>query len=268
MRDVAGFYEGYSEGDRLTRSRVRSLEKIGTMACLEKYLVDGGKVADLGAGEGAYAFELAKRGQDVLALDITPKHVEAMAARVEAEKLKRIRPTLGDATDLSALASETFDLVLLFGPYYHLRLKSERAKCLAECARVVKRGGIVAVAYINRGWAIPYYFKSGLPLSSEVIEALQREEYTETFGFDKFLDVAFFSTPRLVESELAISGLEVVEHVATDGPYAFLADEIDKLGEEDWKTIRDYHLSVYAEPESLGMSNHGLAIGRKKALPA
>lgn len=55
MGEVPGFYACYSEGDGLRRSRTRSLERIVAMDRVSKYLVEGGRVADIGAGEGAYA---------------------------------------------------------------------------------------------------------------------------------------------------------------------------------------------------------------------
>lgn len=262
MNEVASFYSAYSEGDRLRRDRTHSLERIVTMRTIEKYLAPGGATADIGAAEGAYSFELAERGQDVFALDITPKHVEVLRSRIASEGRVGVSCELGSALDIPR-PEGSFDLVLCFGPYYHLRRKAERARCLAECVRIAKAGAYVAIAYINRGFAVPYYFRSGISLGPELTEKLDREDYTESFGFDPFLDVSFFSTPPLVEAEARAAGLEIAEHIAVDGIYAFMQKEIEALSEAQWRDLVEYHYAHCAERDCLGLSNHGLVVGRK-----
>jgi SAM-dependent methyltransferase len=43
-----------------------------------------------------------------------------------------------------------FDVVLLLGPLYHVHERSDRDRTLAEARRVVRPGGLIAVAAINR----------------------------------------------------------------------------------------------------------------------
>ncbi len=51
---------------------------------------------------------------------------------------------------MSVFESESFDAVLCMGAFYHLKSKEERRQCIAECLRVLKKGGIFILAYINR----------------------------------------------------------------------------------------------------------------------
>jgi ubiquinone/menaquinone biosynthesis C-methylase UbiE len=54
----------------------------------------------------------------------------------------------GDARELD-LADASVDAVLLLGPLYHLRQRSDRVRALAEARRVVRPGGPVSG---SRGW--------------------------------------------------------------------------------------------------------------------
>src|SRR5947209_3924398 len=47
-------------------------------------------------------------------------------------------------------ASEIFDAVLLLGPLYHLLQPEERCAAVAEAARILKPGGCLLAAGINR----------------------------------------------------------------------------------------------------------------------
>ena len=79
----------------------------------------GMKVLDLGCGDGTTALPSARRGADVLGVDISGPLVEAGNRRAQAEGLKNIRFQEGDASNLSDLADGTFDLVVsIFGAMF------------------------------------------------------------------------------------------------------------------------------------------------------
>ncbi len=79
----------------------------------------GMKVLDLACGDGATALPMARRGADVLGVDIARNLVAAAQARVAAEGLTNVRIVEGDACDLSDLPDDSFDLVLsMFGAMF------------------------------------------------------------------------------------------------------------------------------------------------------
>ena len=79
----------------------------------------GLKVLDLGCGDGTTALPAAKRGADVLGVDIARNLVEAGNRRAQAQGLTNIRFQEGDATDLAGLQDKTFDLVVsIFGAMF------------------------------------------------------------------------------------------------------------------------------------------------------
>lgn len=79
----------------------------------------GLKVLDLGCGDGTTALPEARRGAEVLGVDISSNLVSAGNRRARAEGLANIRFQEGDATDLRDLDDESFDLVVsIFGAMF------------------------------------------------------------------------------------------------------------------------------------------------------
>jgi tRNA (mo5U34)-methyltransferase len=83
--------------------------------------MSGMRALDVGCNAGFYSFELARRGADVLALDIDEHYLEQ--ARWAAERIEvagRVELRRMGVYELGRLC-ERFDLVLLLGVLYHLR---------------------------------------------------------------------------------------------------------------------------------------------------
>jgi SAM-dependent methyltransferase len=79
----------------------------------------GLKVLDLGCGDGTTALPAARRGADVLGVDIARNLVEAGNRRAREHGLTNLRFQEGDACNLSELADDTFDLVVsIFGAMF------------------------------------------------------------------------------------------------------------------------------------------------------
>lgn len=100
----------------------------------------GLKVLDLGCGDGTTALPSAQLGADVLGVDIASNLVAAGNRRAQEAGLTNLKFEEGDATDLKALADDTFDLVVsVFGAMFAPR-PFDVAK---EMYRVTKPGGKV-----------------------------------------------------------------------------------------------------------------------------
>ena len=79
------------------------------------------RALDIGCNAGFYAFELAKRGASVLAVDHDPHYlVQAKWARAQLGLDERVQLRELGVYDLGEL-DERFDLVLFMGVLYHLR---------------------------------------------------------------------------------------------------------------------------------------------------
>jgi len=102
----------------------------------------GMRVLDLGCGDGTTALPAARRGADVLGIDIARNLVDAGNTRAQAERLTNIRFQQGDATNLRELTDRSFDLVVsIFGAMFAPR-PFDVAK---EMVRVTRPGGRIVM---------------------------------------------------------------------------------------------------------------------------
>src|SRR4249920_3007852 len=101
-------------------------------------ITKGLKVLDLGCGDGTTALPEARLGADVLGVDIAGNLVDAASRRAREEGLTNCRFQEGDATNLSELADQSFDLVVsIFGAMFAPK-PFDVAK---EMVRVTRPGG-------------------------------------------------------------------------------------------------------------------------------
>lgn len=102
----------------------------------------GMKVLDLGCGDGTTAVPAAQTGADVLGVDIARNLVAAGNARAQALGLPNLRFQEGDASALTALADNSFDLtVSIFGAMFAPR----PFDVAREMVRVTKPGGRIVM---------------------------------------------------------------------------------------------------------------------------
>jgi SAM-dependent methyltransferase len=105
-------------------------------------IIEGLGVLDLGCGDGTTAVPSAQLGAEVLGVDIASYLVAAGNERAEALGLATLRFQEGDATDLSGLDDESFDLVIsMFGATFAPK-PFDVAK---EMVRVTKPGGRIVM---------------------------------------------------------------------------------------------------------------------------
>jgi SAM-dependent methyltransferase len=99
---------------------------------------EGMKVLDLGCGDGTTAVPAAKRGADVLGVDIASNLVQAGNERASTLGLDNLRFQEGDASDLNELDDDSFDLVVsIFGAMFAPR----PFDVAREIVRVTRPGG-------------------------------------------------------------------------------------------------------------------------------
>src|SRR3954454_7694820 len=102
----------------------------------------GMKVLDLGCGDGTTALPAAKRGADVLGVDIAQNLVEAGNRRATKEGLTNCRFQEGDASNLQGLPDKSFDLVVsIFGAMF----APKPLDVAKEMVRVTKPGGRIVM---------------------------------------------------------------------------------------------------------------------------
>lgn len=259
-------YSLYDEEGRLTRSSTHRIEFMTTITLLERFIRPGMKLLDAGAGTGRYAFYYAEQGCRVTALDLVPKHVESMQRKAAESPALPIRTYAGNAVNLACEADESYDVVLLLGPLYHLPEPEDRKACIREALRVLKPGGVLAAAYINKLFTVPHLVQRQPELLRESLVRKLLDGGAIRAGDEEcFWTDNWFATPEEIRTLLAPFPLETLEHAAADGIAPFISDALNGLGEEQLRVWFSYHLETCREPSALGLSNHGLYIGRKLA---
>ena len=169
----------------------------------------------------------------------------------------------GDARDLSQFADARFDMVLCMGPLYHLKTAAGRKKALSECLRILKPGGIIAAAYVNR-------------YAAHLLETLDNDKPPDTKFLNKIVrkglkpgdksDSFYFSYPAEIERMMSGSGVIKEKNIGTDGVTYLMGKRNKRLNEAAFNYWLDYHLQTCQNPSLLGYSLHGLYIGRKQKL--
>lgn len=118
-----------------------------TMAFAEQLLdrVDVGpgvRVLDVAAGSGALGIPAARRGAEVIGVDIAPAMIDRLAARARDERLDTLEGRVMDGTAL-AFPDGTFHVAVSLNG---VSLFSDVDRGLAEMARVLQPGGRALVA--------------------------------------------------------------------------------------------------------------------------
>jgi ubiquinone/menaquinone biosynthesis C-methylase UbiE len=153
MSTIIKYYDEHAESEwkRLRRDAYHRLEFIVTTHFLEEYLPKTGVVLDAGGGPGRYSIELAKRGYDVVLLDISPKCLELARKKIaRAHVGNRVKQIIeGSIIDMSVFNDEQFDAVLCLGPFSHLIEKHQREKAANEIVRVAKTGAPLFISVIG-----------------------------------------------------------------------------------------------------------------------
>ncbi|MDX6527479.1 MAG: hypothetical protein QOI43_2990, partial [Gaiellales bacterium] len=115
-----------------------SMRESGEALVATMGITDGLEILDLGCGDGTTALPAARLGANVLGVDIAGNLVEAGNARAQSLGLTNCRFQEGDASDLSELEDDSFDLVVsIFGAMFAPR-PFDVAK---ELVRVTRAGG-------------------------------------------------------------------------------------------------------------------------------
>lgn len=146
---VKNYYKNFDEKNRLQNDNSGKLEYYMTMNILDSYLPKEGTILDLGGGAGAYSFPLANKGYKVYLSDLSEDLInQAKKQKEEENTLNLVSCDVVNATNLFIYDDNKFDVVLLFGPLYHLLESSERKECISEIRRVLKPNGKVFASFI------------------------------------------------------------------------------------------------------------------------
>lgn len=247
------------ESARLSVSADGRLELLRTQEILRRFLPAApARVLDVGGGPGVHARWLVEDGYTVELVDPVARHVEQAAKVCPA--------SLGDARKLDA-ADASYDVVLLLGPLYHLPDPLDRQAALSEARRVVKPGGLVAAAAINR-YSSLFEHTTLAHLHKERLQAsIASILRTAIHDGERGFTLAYFHRAEELAAEVRDAGISDVEVFGVEGPTWSLLKAVEQQpgpGPTDDLFASVLTAARMAEPypELLAASSHLLAVGR------
>jgi ubiquinone/menaquinone biosynthesis C-methylase UbiE len=264
------YYDNFTEGERLFTG-LGQLEFERTKLILNRFLPNPpAKVLDIGGATGVYSLWLTSKGYQVHLIDQSEKLVQhARQASQNQLDVPISSFTVGDACSLD-YPTKSIDVVLLFGPLYHLTEQDERYQALKEAFRVLKRGGVLFAAAISRfASAIDGFFSGFIkdPNFTEIVkqDLIDGQHRNPTDNVMYFTD-AYFHRPSELKREIESVGFKDVHVFPVEGIGA-LATKFDELWKN--KKLKDYLLRVIQiterEEEIIGISPHLLSVALKRA---
>lgn len=253
---IIDFYNNYDEEGRLLR-KSRMPEYLNTMKYIEKYLFEGAKVIEIGAGTGRYSLTLAEKGYDVTAVELVPHNIEVMKKKVKSHH--NIKIYEGNACDLSMFESETYDIVLLLGPMYHLFTNEDKHKAMSEAIRLAKKNGVIFVSYCNNDTSIYKLFYKKKILDY-VDKGLIKEDYhtvsspNEIFELYRKSDIDGLMKNYDV-TRLHFVGVDMLSYICDD--------RLDLLNDREFEEYMKFLSNLCEREDCVGLSIHMLDIFRK-----
>jgi S-adenosylmethionine-dependent methyltransferase len=274
---VRAYYAAFGEREwqRLTNPDDGAVEFALTRQLLETYLPPSGRVLDLGGGPGRYSIWLAERGYQVVLADLSPELLAMARTQIAAAGVGQQVEAIveADACDLSRWPSASFDAVLCLGPFYHLPDPADRARAATELARVLRPGGIAAVAFMPR-YAL---LRRTLALPSE------RQHLSDPRWLPSLLQHGIFENdvpgrftqgygarPAEIGPFFAQYGLQMLTLSAGEGIAGGIQAEVADVFAAD-SSLKEIALNILVQtatdPSILGMASHLLYIGQRVEVP-
>jgi SAM-dependent methyltransferase len=243
---AADFYERVAgEEDRLVASPLGQLEFARTQELLLRQLPPApARILDVGGGTGRYSAWLADLGYEVHLVEPTPLHL-AQARRRSARSTIPFRVSVGHAGELPE-EDASQEVVLLFGPLYHLKDEADRLQAFSEARRVLVADGLLAAIAISR--------------FAGLLDSLRHEFVDTGFG-----EVGYFHDPPSIANEAERSGFDVLGIFGVEGPGSLVTDLNDRwVDPAQREAVIEAARLVEQEPSLLGASHHLLLFARSR----
>jgi SAM-dependent methyltransferase len=188
-------------------------------------------VLEAGSGEGYGADLIADVARTVIGLD----YDESAVAHVQA-RYPRVDMRHGNLAELP-LPSASVDVVVNFQVIEHLW---DQGQFVAECARVLRPGGVLLMSTPNRITFSPGLDTPVNPFHTRELNADELTELLESAGFVLESMLGVFHGPGLVEIEARHGGSIIdaqIERALADAPWP-----ADLLADVESVTIDDFDL--------------------------
>ncbi len=207
-------------------------------------------------------------GYEVYLADLSEDLINQAKEQNES-KINKIKSCdVVNAIDLSIYKDSEFDVVLLFGPLYHLLEESERKQCLNDVNRVLKNNGTVFASFIP-------YLSGSIAIIDRYFrhpEQVNKENLDEVFKTDKFNNMVdngfqegYYPTSKEIEElfnncnfeKIDIKSIRGIGYEKEDNIYSITDKQVfDKIMELIEQTSNN--------KEIIEMRGHAMYIGKRK----
>ncbi|MBO2517413.1 MAG: hypothetical protein CW338_09145 [Clostridiales bacterium] len=254
--------EPKKEWDRLQKKH--PVEKYITLKMMDRYIRPGDRILDIGGGPGHYAIHYARQGHDVTLVDLSGGNVR-FAKKKAAQYKTHITAMQGNALDLSRFADESFDIVFLMGPLYHLMEEETRLQAIREAKRVLKKGGYLFCSFILMFGGVIYGMRE-LPWTLFNEREKPLYEITARGEAASFESFTYTYMTTVKEAKAHFGGMDDLEQESIFGqesilaPYIHVMEGVSKKLREAWY---DYAVRFCDKEEYLTHSEHLMIVCRK-----
>lgn len=245
--NLVKYYNKFNEGKRLN-SRYGMVEFNTNITYIKKYLKENDRICDIGAGMGAYSSYFNNLGYEVLAVELVKHNIR------EIEKnFPDIKTYLANAIDLKKIPDNSFDIVLLFGPMYHLINKEDQLKALLEAKRIVKEDGYIFVSYIMNDYCVVYH---GF-IEGAIIDEINNNRINSNYEITPNQEDLYHPMTLEKINELNnLANLKREKIFASSGAASYIRPYLNKLSDDAFKEFINYTLTRAENKNMLEASSH------------
>ncbi len=115
-------------------------------------LPKGAQVLDVACGHGRHALEFAKRGYQVMGLDLSPRFIEMARQDAQLRELTNVEFLVGDMRESYFLTR--FDGAYSYFTSFGYFDDDDNQKVIESVAKALVKGGVFLLETVNRDWAI------------------------------------------------------------------------------------------------------------------
>jgi len=251
--------KGKAEGTRENESRTSALEFYYTKKHMDEFITKNKRVLEVGCGTGYYGLYYADKCLEYVGIDLFPPHIDLFNQKIAENKLNNVSCQIGDALNLENIPDGSFDVVLCFGPMYHLP-PDEREIVFAKCNRVCKPGGIAAFAYVV---SVGSY-------AGACVHDKMREKYPNAYATECILEkgtsddspgLFYFTMPEDIEEAAVKHGFSKIKNLGTN--FWIAMKIVDDMDDERFELMKPIYDRMASYESCTGMSGHALLVCKK-----
>lgn len=255
LSPIEQHYNKHPEDLRLQR-RHGIVEFETTMYHLRRFLREGDKVLDIGAGTGRYASALMAEGFQVKAVELVKRNIVVFLKREPTADVVQ-----GDARNMPFIPDGCADVTLLLGPLYHLIGDDEKLRALNEAKRVTKPGGVILVAYLMNEYSILSYCFDQDRISDLRNKGFVDEEFHVRCQVGELYDYVRLDDINRLNK---LAGLERITIFSPDGAADYMRTRLNYMSDDSFRHFIEYQKIISERPDLIGAGSHVVDVVKLK----